>query len=122
MKKEFVVCKIVAPEDGSPYISIVLTDVKGNFTPTRRQQGFPENPFGIAAIPISSLDDLKNLPKKISDAMNAAFGGSSNNTSSDSTVFKMTQKEFQELDIKIGDKITLEIKISNTGTSTWTSQ
>ena len=122
MKKEFVVCKIVAPEDGSPYISIVLTDTKGNFTPTRRQQGFPENPFGIAAIPISSLDDLKNLPKKISDAMNAAFGGSSNNTSSDSTVFKMTQKEFQELDIKIGDKITLEIKISNTGTSTWTSQ
>jgi hypothetical protein len=100
----------------------VLTDAKGNFTPTRRQQGFPENPFGIAAIPISSLDDLKNLPKKISDAMNAAFSGSSNNTSSDSTVFKMTQKEFQELDIKIGDKITLEIKTSNTGTSTWTSQ
>jgi hypothetical protein len=122
MKKEFVVCKIVAPEDGSPYISIVLIDTKGNFTPTRRQQGFPENPFGIAAIPISSLDDLKNLPKKISDAMNAAFSGSSNNTSSDSTVFKMTQKEFQELDIKIGDKITLEIKTSNTGTATWTSQ
>lgn len=122
MKKEFVVCKIVAPEDGSPYISIVLTDTKGNFTPTRRQQGFPENPFGIAAIPISSLDDLKNLPKKISDAMNAAFSGSSNNTSSDSTVFKITQKEFQELDIKIGDKITLEIKASNTGTATWTSQ
>ena len=122
MKKEFVVCKIVAPEDGSPYISIVLTDAKGNFIPTRRQQGFPENPFGIAAIPISSLDDLKNLPKKISDAMNAAFSGSSNNTSSDSTVFKMTQKEFQELDVKIGDKITLEIKTSNTGTATWTSQ
>ena len=122
MKKELVVSKIDAPEDSSPYISIVLTDVKGNFTPTRRQQGFPENPFGIAAIPISSLDDLNNLPKKISDAMNAAFSGSSNNTSSDSTVFKMTQKEFQELDIKIGDKITLEIKTSNTGTATWTSQ
>jgi hypothetical protein len=122
MKKELVVSKIDAPEDSSPYISIVLTDVKGNFTPTRRQQGFPENPFGIAAIPISSLDDLRNLPKKISDAINAAFSGSSNNTSSDSTVFKMTEKEFRELGIKIGDKITLEIKTSNTGTATWTSQ
>src|ERR1044072_1822976 len=110
MKKEFIVSKVEVPQDGGPYICLVLTDIKGNFARTRRQQGFPENPFGIAAIPISSLDDLKNLPKKISDAMNAAFSGSSNNTSSDSTVFKMTQKEFQELDIKIGDKITLEIK------------
>lgn len=122
MTKEFVVSKIEAPEDGSPYISIVLTDVKGNFTPTRRQQGFPENPFGIAAIPISSLDDLENLPKKISDAINAAFSGSSNNTSSDSTIFKITEKEFQELDIKIGDKITLEIETSNTDSETRTSE
>jgi hypothetical protein len=118
MKKEFVVSKIEAQQDGSEYICVVLTDPRRNFTPTRRQQGFPENPFGIAAIPISSLDDLKNLPKKISDAINAALSGSSNNASSDSTIFKMTEKEFQELGIKIGDKITLEIKISNSGIAT----
>src|SRR5919202_1901716 len=113
MKKEFIVSKVEVPQGRGPYICLVLTDIKGNFTPTRRQQGFPESPFGIAAIPISSLDDLKNLPKKISDAINAAFSGSSKNTSFDSTLFKMTEKEFQELDIKIGDKITLEIKTSN---------
>ena len=122
MKKEFVVSKVEAPQDGGPYIYVALTDATDNFTPTRRQQGFPENPFGVAAIPISSLDDLKNLPKKISDAINAALSGSSNNASSDSTIFKMTEKEFQELDIKIGDKITLEIKTSNTDTGTRTSQ
>jgi hypothetical protein len=122
MKKEFVVSKIEPPQDGSDYIYVVLTDPRGNFTPTRRQQGFPENPFGIAAIPISSLDDLKNLPKKISDVINAALGRSSNNASSDSTIFKMTEKEFQELGIKIGDKITLEIKISNNSISTGTSR
>ena len=122
MKKEFVVSKIEAPENSSPYIYIVLTDLKGNFTPTRRQQGFPESPFGIAAIPISSLDDLENLPKKISDAINAAFSGPGNNTSSDSTTFKMTEKEFQELDIKMGDYITLEIKTSDTNAETRTSQ
>src|SRR5919199_4551263 len=113
MKKEFVVSKIESPQDGSPYIYVVLTDTRGNFTPTRRQQGFPENPFGIATIPISSLDDLRNLPKKISDAINAAYSSSDNNIPYDSTTFKMTQKEFQELGIKEEDKVTIEIKISN---------
>jgi hypothetical protein len=115
MKKEFIVSKVEVPQDGGPYICLVLTDTKGNFTRTRRQQGFPENPFGIATIPISSLDDLRNLPKKISDAINAAYSSSDNNIPYDSTTFKMTQKEFQELGIKEGDKVTMEIKISNSG-------
>ena len=113
MKKEFIVSKVEVPQDGGPYICLVLTDIKGNFTRTRRQQGFPENPFGIATIPISSLDDLRNLPKKISDAINAAYSSSDNNIPYDSTTFKMTQKEFQELGIKEEDKVTIEIKISN---------
>jgi hypothetical protein len=113
MKKEFIVSKVEVPQDGGPYICLVLTDIKGNFTRTRRQQGFPENAFRIATIPISSLDDLRNLPKKISDAINAAYSSSDNNIPYDSTTFKMTQKEFQELGIKEEDKVTIEIKISN---------
>ena len=115
MKKEFIVSKVEAPQDIDPYVRVVLTDIKGNFTRTRRQQGFPENPFGIATIPISSLDDLRNLPKKISDAINDAYTSSDNNATHDSTAFKMTQKEFQELGIKEGDKVTIDIKISNSG-------
>jgi hypothetical protein len=65
VKKEFIISKIETSQDGSPYVYIVLTDTRSNFIPTRRQQGFHENPFGVAAIPITSLDDLKNLPKKI---------------------------------------------------------
>src|SRR5918992_6144532 len=113
MKKEFVVSKIENSQDGSAYVYVVLTDTRGSFTSTRRQQGFPENPFGVAAIPITSLDDLKNLPKKISDAIESAFGGGGNNISSESTTFKMNTREFQELGIKIGDKVTLDIHISN---------
>jgi hypothetical protein len=114
MKKEFIVSKIEASQDGSPYFYVMLTDTRGNFTSTRRQQGFPENPFGVAAIPITSLDDLKNLPKKISDAIEGAFGDGRNNiSSSESTTFKMNAREYEELGIKIGDKVTLEIKISN---------
>jgi hypothetical protein len=113
MKKEFVVSKVEAPQDGSSYVIIILTDTKGNFSRTRRQQGLSENPFGIATIPITSLDDLKELPKKISDAINAAYGTSDNSAPNESTTLKMTQKEFQELDIKKGDKISLEIEIAN---------
>jgi len=113
-KKEFIVSKIETSKDkdNSPYVYVSIY-TKDNFSPTRRQQGFPENPFGVAAIPITSLDDLKNLPKKISDAIESAFGGGRNNISSESTIFKMNIREFEELGIKIGDKVTLEINISN---------
>ena len=113
MKKEFVVSKIENSQDGSAYVYVVLTDTRGSFASTRRQQGFPENPFGVAAIPITSLDDLKNLPKKISDAIEGAFRGDRNNISSGSTTFKMTTREYEDLGIKTGDKITLEITISS---------
>ena len=70
------------------------------------------NSFGVTAIPITSLDDLKDLPKKISDAIEGAFGGSRNRIS-EYTSFKMNMSEYEELGIKTGDKIILEIKISN---------
>ena len=110
-KKEFIVTKIETSKDNSPYVYVSIYN-KGNFSPTRRQQGFPENPFGVAAIPITSLDDLKNLPNKISDAIESAFGSGRNNTPSESTTFKMNVREFEELGIKTGDKINLEINIS----------
>jgi hypothetical protein len=111
-------CEKGGPRHGSPYVYVVLTDTRGSFIATRRQAGFPENHFGMTttAIPITSLDDLKDLPKKISEAIEGAFrSGSSRDdkSSRDSTVFKTNATEFEELGIKIGDKITLEIKISN---------
>jgi hypothetical protein len=111
-KKEFIVSKIETSKDNSSYVYVSIY-TNGHFYPTKRQQGFPESPFGVAAIPITSLDDLKNLPKKISDAIESAFGGGRNNISPESTTFKMNTREFEELGIKIGDKVTLEINISN---------
>ena len=111
-KKEFIVSKIDIPEDKSPYVYVSIYS-KGNFYPSRRQQGFPENQFGVAAIPITSLEDLKNLPKKISDAIDSAFGGGKNNISTESTTLKMNAREFKELGIETGDKVMVEIKISD---------
>jgi hypothetical protein len=111
-KKEFIVSKIDTSKDNSSYVYVSIYN-NGHFYSSKRQQGFPENPFGVAAIPITSLDDLKNLPKKISDAIESAVGGDRNNMSSESTTFKMNVREFEELGIKKGDKVTLEINISN---------
>lgn len=110
-KKEFIVSKIETSKDNNPYVYVSIYP-KEHFSPTRRQQGFPENPFGVAAIPITSLDDLKNLPKKISDAIESAFGRGRSDISLESTTFKMNVREFEELGIKNGDKVTLEINIS----------
>jgi hypothetical protein len=111
-KKEFIVSKIEPSKDNSPYVYVSIY-TKEKFSPTRRQQSFPENPFGVAAIPITSLDDLKNLPKKISDVIESGFRGDRNNMSSELTTFKMNIREFEELGIKIGDKVMLEMNISN---------
>ena len=92
MKKEFIVSKIETSPEESAYVHVILTDTGIHFSPTRRQQKFPENPFGIASIPITSLDDLKNLPKKISDAMEHDRGDG-DNTSPESTAFKMNSTE-----------------------------
>ena len=113
MKKEFIVSKIETSPEGSAYVRVILTDTGIHFSPTRRQQKFPENPFGIASIPITSLEDLKDLPKKISDAMEHAFRGDGDNTSPESTTFKMNSTEFEELGIKVGDKVIVEIEICN---------
>ena len=112
MKKEFVVSKIESMQDGSGCVRLVLNDVRGNFAPIRRQQGFPENTFGITTIPITSLDDLKNLPKNLADAINGALSGDGNNTSSKSTTFRMNEKELKDLDIRLGDKLTFEFKLA----------
>lgn len=114
MKKEFIVSKIENAQNGSPNVLVILTDTRRTFSATGRQQEFPENPFSVAAIHIGSLDDLKNLPKKISDVIERVFHGDSSDIPTDSTAFKMNSSEYEALGIKKGDKVTLELKIANT--------
>ena len=55
--------------------------------------------FGVAAIPITSSDDLKNLPKKIYDVIEGAFssGSSKDNLSSESPPLRRTQMNTSRL-------------------------
>jgi hypothetical protein len=110
MKKDFIVSKIEAPQDGSQYVFIAFTDPS-----EPKSSGGAGNPFGKSgeAIPFTSPEDLmKNLPKVMSNMLGAGGGMYGN-----SPTFKITMKEYEDMAIKVGDKVTVEInKVDGNGT------
>jgi hypothetical protein len=117
MRKEFIVSKIEASQDGTPYVYISFTDptdpksVEGG----RAGRNFPQSPFGIGvgAVPFTSPEDLmKNLPK----AMSNMLGGGGTGTPSDTPTFKISMKEYDDMQVKVGDKATIEIRRADSST------
>ena len=100
MKSEFVVSKIEASQDEkTPFVYIVFSDTK---TPRRGNQ--QQSPFGGTGMAFNSPEDLmKNLPKMFSG------GGDLNN----SPTFKLSIREYDDSGLKVGDKVTIEIKKSD---------
>jgi hypothetical protein len=113
LKKEFVISKIEASQDGSPYIYITFTDPNDYKSGERKQQ----NPFGPNVMAFTSPEELmKNLPKAMGDISKMIAGGAGGGGLTDSPTFKMGMNEYEDLGIKVGDKVSIEIKKSdNTG-------
>jgi hypothetical protein len=66
------------------------------------------NPFGPNVMAFTSPEDLmKNLPKAMSNITNMFGGGGAMN---DSPTFKVTMKEYDEMKIKVGDKVTIDVQ------------
>ena len=98
MKKDFIVSKIEAPHDGSPYMFVTFADpdTKG---------GSPQSSFS------SSEDLMKNLPKAMSNMFGASGG-----MPGDSPTFTITMREYEEMAIKVGDRVGIEInKLDSSG-------
>ena len=71
----------------------------------------PQNPFGPNLMAFTSPEEMmKNLPKAMSN-ISRAMGGSGAPT--DSPTFKISMREYEDMAIKVGDKITIEIKKSD---------
>jgi hypothetical protein len=72
MKKNFVVSRIEASQDGSPYVYVSLTDPNDYKAGTESTQ----NPFGPNMMAFTSPEDLmKNLPKAMGNLSKAIGGG-----------------------------------------------
>lgn len=109
MKKDFIVSKIEAPQEGSPYVLVAFTDPNEPKSASEGENSSPQSPFGNSgeAIPFTSLEDLmKNLPK----AMSNMFGAGGRGMPEGFPTFKITMKEYEDMEIRVGDKVGIEIK------------
>ena len=101
MKKEFILSKIEAVHDGSPYVYVGFVDPNDSKSEARRQ-----NPFGNKAMAFNSPEDLmKNLPKAMGNITGMGGGGLG-----DSLTFKLSMREYEDMGLKVGDKVSIEIK------------
>ena len=114
LKKDFIVSKIEAPQDGSQYILITFTDPNEPKSSGEAGSDYPQSPFGKSGevIPFTSPEDLmKNLPKVMSNVFGASGG-----MSRYSPTFNISMKEYEDMAIKIGDKVGIKInKVDSSG-------
>ena len=124
MKKDFIVSRIEAAQDGTPYVYVTFTDP--NAYKSEVEGGKQQNPFGSNLF-TSPEDLMKNLPKAIGDIskMMGASGGGVGGAGgggigmvgggglADSPTFKISMKEYEDMAIKVGDKLTIEVKKSD---------
>jgi hypothetical protein len=99
MIKEFIVSRIEASHDGTPYVQVSFMDT----TSGERQQSM--SPFGVKAMTFSSPEDLmKNLPKAMSNVLGSGMGVA------DAPTFKLSMREYEDMGLKVGDKVLIELK------------
>lgn len=99
MRKDFIVARIEASQDGSPYVYLGFSD------PNEYKPDKQTNPFGSNVMAFTSPEDLmKNLPKAMGNITKMMGGGPT-----DSPTFKVTMKEYEDIGIKVGDRVTIEI-------------
>jgi hypothetical protein len=101
MKKQFVVSRIELASDGIPNVYIGFTD------PAKSGEAKPLNPFNPKMMAFSSPEEMmKNLPKAMGN-LPGMIGGTGGFP--DSPVFKLSMREYEDLNIRVGDKVSIEI-------------
>jgi len=102
MKKEFILSKIEMVHEGSPSVYVGFVDPNGS-----KSEGHQQNPFGPKAMAFTSPEDLmKNLPKAMGNITGMMGGGGP----TDSLTFKLSMREYEDMGLKVGDKVSIEIK------------
>jgi hypothetical protein len=105
MRKEFIVSKIQSPQEGSQhYVYVTFSDEKEY----RDQAKRPQSQFGPGVGAFDSMEDLmKNMPKIMAN-MPGLGGGQS-----ESPTVKLSMREYEDMNIKVGDKVYFDIHKQN---------
>ena len=103
MRKEYVVMRIDAAPDGSPYVVVSLSLAKD-----MKEGNQPPSPFGSNVMGFTNMDDMmKNLNKMMAGGM-GGMGGPGN------TSIKLDMHEYKELNLSVGDKVFLDLSKAET--------
>jgi hypothetical protein len=103
MRKEFIVAKIQSAQEGSPHVYVTFSDEKEY----RSQEPKPQSQFGPGVGSFSSIEDLmKNMPKIMANMPGLGGGGGQ----SESPTVKLSIREYEDMNIKVGDKVYFDIR------------
>ena len=104
MRKEYVVMRIDAAPDGSPYVVVSLSLAKD-----MKEGNQPPSQLGSNVMGFTNMDDMmKNLNKMISGGGMGMMGGAAPGTTS----IKLDMHEYKQLGLSVGDKVNLDISKS----------
>ena len=102
MRKEFVVMRIDAAPDGSPYVLVSLALAKD-----MKEGNQPPSQSGTNVMGFSNMDDMmKNLNKMIASGGMGGLGGM---PGPGNTSIKLEMHEYKELNLSVGDKVFLVV-------------
>src|ERR687894_2510353 len=102
MRKEYIVAKIQSPQEGSHYVYVTFSDEKEY----RSQETKTQSQFGPGIGSFNSIEDLmKNMPKIMANMPGLGGGGAS----TESPTVKLSMREYEDMNIKVGDKVYFDI-------------
>jgi hypothetical protein len=104
MRKEFIVARIESPQEGSHYVYVTFSDEKEH----RSQETKTQSQFGPGVGTFNSIEDLmKNMPKIMANIPGLGGGGGGGQT--ESPTVKLSMREYEDMNIKVGDKVYFDI-------------
>ena len=106
MKKEYIVVRIDAAADASPYVTVSLSSKKD----AQENNGPLSSPFGKNNV--MGFSNMNDMAKELNKMMSGGGIGMMGNTTS----IKLDMIEYKKLGLSVGDKVFLDLtKAENSG-------
>ena len=107
MRKEYIVVRVDAAPDASPYVVVSLSSKKD----VQENNKSPSSPFGKANV--MGFSNMNDMAKELNKMMS---GGGGLGMMSNTTSIKLDMIEYKKLGLSVGDKVFLDLtKAENSG-------
>jgi len=104
MRKEYIVVRVDAAPDASPYVVVSLSSKKD----VQENNRSPPSPFGKANV--MGFSNMNDMAKELNKMMSGGGLGMMSNTTS----IKLDMIEYKKLGLSVGDKVFLDLTKAET--------